>query len=282
MAYPLTVEHDLEPTADEQRIALTRDFHLIQKLRGHRYSVDDMLVGHLAVTFCALRSALQGGSAAPRAATRSGEPPPRRVLDLGCGLGSVLLICAWALPRTTLVGLELHPEHVAFAGRNIRLNGCEERVRVVAGDLRDPATIGSLGTFDLVTGSPPYFHPDSGTLCRDPARAAAHFELNGGIEDYAAAAARALEPGGRFVACAGADAERIRQALRQAGLSLTFWQLVVPRAGKPPFLTLLVATNRADVAPVEAPPLVLRDEAGRRTAEHRQIRAWTGVEAREP
>jgi tRNA1(Val) A37 N6-methylase TrmN6 len=213
------------------------------------------------------------------AATRCGDPPPRRVLDLGCGLGSVLLITAWAFPRAALVGLEIHPEHVTFAGRNIRLNGCEARARVVAGDLRDPKAVGSLGEFDLVTGSPPYFDPASGTLCQDPARAAAHFELNGGIEDYAAAAARVLKPGGRFVACAGAEPpDRAREALRRAGLSLLYQQQVVPRAGKPPFLTLLVATNQTDDATEKGPPLVLRDGEGRRTPQQIQIRAWTGVE----
>jgi tRNA1(Val) A37 N6-methylase TrmN6 len=163
-------------------------------------------------------------------------------------------------------------------------------VQVVSGDLRDSALVASLGRFDLVTGSPPYFLPGSGTLCADPARAAAHFELSGGIEDYAAAASVALAPGGRFVACAAADPpQRARAALRAAGLALVFEQPVVPRAGKPPFLTLLVATAASDDAgrtgqasagPVVAPPLVLRDAGGHRTPEHLAIRAWTGVPSR--
>lgn len=251
----------IEPGPGEQSIALTRDFRLLQKLRGHRYSVDDMLVGHLVITRC-----------------RSVE----RALDLGCGLGSVLLITAWAFPAAHLVGLEIHPEHVAFARRNIALNRCGDRTRVVAGDLRDTALVDTLGRFDLVTGSPPYFEPGSGTLCADPARAAAHFELHGGIEAYAAAASRALTDGGRFVTCAGAEPpERATAALARAGLALRYRQMVVPRTGKPPFLVLLVAGKQPSALCVEAPPLVLRDAAGRRTSEHLAIRAATGV-ARQP
>ena len=107
----------------EQCIALTRDYRLIQKLRGHRYSVDDMLVAHLAC---------------------SRSEAPGRVLDLGCGLGSVLLIVAWANPGARLVGLEALDEHVAFAGRNLALNGCEDRARILAGDLRDGDLVSSL------------------------------------------------------------------------------------------------------------------------------------------
>ncbi len=249
---------ELEPGV--QSIALTRDFRLLQKRRGHRYSVDDMLVGHLAAT--------RGGA-------------PRRVLDLGCGLGSVLLITAWALPDAALVGLELNPEQAAFARRSVRLNGCEGRVRVVEGDLRDRALVESLGRFDLVTGSPPYFPAGTGTPCADAARAAAHFELHGGVEEYALAAHGALAPGGRFATCAGAaPAGRARRALERAGLAVRYRREVLPREGKPPFLSLWVcepAGAPAAAPEEEAPPLVLRLADGRRSAEHVAIRAWTGA-----
>jgi tRNA1Val (adenine37-N6)-methyltransferase len=241
----------------EQCIALTRDYRLIQKRRGHRYSVDDMLVAHLACTHGAR---------------------PGRVLDLGCGLGSVLLITAWAFREASLVGLEVHPEQVAFAERNLRLNGCTARARIVVGDLRDAALVSTLGPCDLVTGSPPYFPPGSGTPCADAARTAAHFELHGGIEAYAAAARLVLGPAGRFVACAGATPPgRDREAIRRAGLALVYHRDVVPRQGKPPFLTLLVAALEATASPVEDSPLTLRSASGRRTPEHVAIRAWTGL-----
>lgn len=244
-----------EPRPDEQSIALTAGFRLIQKRRGHRYSVDDMLVAHLAAT---------RGDA------------PARVLDLGCGLGSVLLITAWAFERARLVGIEALAEHVDYARRNVALNRCQTRVRIVEGDLRDAALLESLGRFELATGSPPYFPPGSGTPCADAARTAAHFELRGGIEDYAQAASRALSPGGRFVCCAGAEpAGRAESAFEQAGLGLAFRREVLPREDKAPFLLLLEGHKGRGRTCVEAPPLVLRRADGRRTTEHIAIRDWT-------
>ena len=260
----------LLPRADEQQIALTRDFSLIQRRRGHRYSVDDMLVAHLAVTFL-------------RAAGR--ERSTERVLDLGCGLGSVLLISAWALPASRFVGLEVLDEHVAAARRNVALNACGDRVEIVAGDLRDEALLSSLGCFDLVTGSPPYFAVGRGTPPADPARAAAHVELRGGIEDYAQAARRVLRPRGLFVACAGAPVPaRATSALEAAGLRVLFSQVVVPRVGKAPFLSLVVGTPASSVpaelpvpSRVDADPLVLREADGRRSPQQIAIREWTGI-----
>lgn len=252
----------IEPTVDEQSVALTRDFRLLQKRRGHRYSVDDMLVAHLAATYLA----------------GSGRPEPRAVLDLGCGLGSVLLISAWAFSHATLVGLESLDEHVTFARRNIRLNGCDKRARVVAGDLRDLSQVDALGKFSLVTGSPPYFAPGTGTVCADPARAAAHFELSGGIEEYATAARHALTPDGLFATCAPADPpDRASVAFEKAGLSLLYRRSVVPRPGKPPFLQLLVGAIGPAATCEQGPTLVLRQADGHRTAEHRAIRGWTGL-----
>jgi tRNA1Val (adenine37-N6)-methyltransferase len=248
--------HELQIGLGEQSIALTADFRLIQKLRGHRYSVDDMLVAHLAAT---------------RGFT------PERVLDLGCGLGSVLLITAWAFRHAHFVGLEALEEHVAYARRNAALNHCQARVRIVEGDLRDEGLLESLGSFDLVTGSPPYFLPESGTLSADPARAAAHFELRGGIEDYARAASHALSPSGLFVCCANANPpQRSQAAFEQAGLTMTFRRAVLPREGKEAFLLLLVGQKESGLACVEAPALILRQADGHRTAEHIAIREWTG------
>lgn len=252
----------IAPADDEQSVALTRDFRLLQKRRGHRYSVDDMLVAHLAATFLAA----------------DGRPEPRAVLDLGCGLGSVLLIAAWTFEAATLVGLEALDEHVAYARRNILLNGCQRRARVVKGDLRDLALVDALGKFSLVTGSPPYFAPGTGTVCADPARAAAHFEQRGGIEAYTTAARRALAPDGLFATCAPADPpDRAEVAFERAGLALRYRRSVVPRPGKPPFLQLLVGAVGPASRGERGPTLILRQADGHRTAEHRAIRSWTGL-----
>ena len=54
-----------------------------------------------------------------------------------------------------------------------------------------------------------------------------------------------------------------------------------PKAGKPPFLELLVAVREEEESTSVAEPLlVLRNSDGSRTAEHLAVREWTGLPTR--
>src|SRR5690606_3840307 len=143
-----------------------------------------------------------------------------RYADLGCGIGSVLLMVAHKLPSDAqIAGIEAQAQSFALATRNVERNGeaPARRVRPVHGDLRTPALNAALGgPFDLVTGTPPYLPPGRGSPSTDAQRTYARLEMRGGVEDYLAAAARVLAPGGRFVVCC--DARRPQRAL-EGGLA---------------------------------------------------------------
>lgn len=273
---------------DEQNVALTSTYRLLQPRKGHRYSVDDMLVGHLAITWATSRGIV-----------------PRRVLDLGTGLGSVLLMIAWRFEHATFVGVEAQETHVAWAKRSVELNACTQRVRIVHGDLRDDVLMQTLGCdFDLVTATPPYFDPDKTTVCANERRAYAQWELRGGIEQYACAAAHRMAPNALFVTCSAAmPKQRTPQALASCGLQPLWCRQVVPRQGREPFLTLWVAMkssspsaahdainaldnldnidkigeNARENDVVYAPDLVLRLDDGARSQEHIAIRQSFGI-----
>jgi tRNA1Val (adenine37-N6)-methyltransferase len=155
---------------------LTRDFTIVQRLTGHRFSSDDM-----ATAFVAVKRA----------------PEASRVLDLGCGIGSVLLTVAWCLPRATLVGIEAQELSFEILRENVARNGLSDRVTVHHADIRDGTA--QHGAFDLITGTPPYFPPDTAVDAMDAQRAYARIEYRGGIEAYVAAGAEALAPEGSLV-----------------------------------------------------------------------------------
>jgi tRNA1Val (adenine37-N6)-methyltransferase len=237
---------------------LTAGIAVFQRKKGHRFSSDDVVTAWAAMQHC---------------------PTPRRVLDLGCGLGSVLLHVAWSAPPSTLVGVEAQAVSFALAAKNIDHNHLGDRVTVHHGDLRDPEILGTLGgPFDLITGTPPYFPAAAATDAMDEQRAYARIEHRGGIEAYVDAASQLLTADGWFVVCSDADAAaRLDQAASKCGLAVCGRYLVIPRAGRPPLFSVW-ALQRQSTAPRRAieRDLTLRDAAGDRTADAKMLRAFSG------
>jgi len=274
--------------------ALTDRVRVLQRRRGHRYSFDDVVTAYVA-----LRAAR---------APREASAPVRSYLDLGCGLGSVLLMVADRLPAVRALGLEAQNVSFELARQNVARNGLGDRVQVVHGDLRDPASLerlralargmlpGSSGTpqFELITGTPPYKPVGTATPSPDSQRAHARMELRGGVEDYLAAAASLLSATGRCVVCMESDAEaRVHDGARRAGLQVRAVLPVIPMAGRKGRLFSVftlehaagmrgsgtgTGTGTRDSNLIEA-PLVLRDASGARTEAARGLRRTFGLES---
>ncbi|MBL9025042.1 MAG: methyltransferase domain-containing protein [Myxococcales bacterium] len=249
---------DLAPGPEEDLSFLTGDFRIFQLRSGHRWSLDDFVTAYAAL---------------------QASPEATACVDLGCGIGSVLLMLAWGLTHATLVGIEAQDVSVALARRSIAFNGVEDRCRLVHGDLREEASRLAPGTFDLVTGTPPYIPIGSGLVSNKAQRGPCCFETRGGIEDYARAAAPLLRPNGRFVACYGAQPERRGEdAARAAGLHVLRRIDVVPRAGKPVLLRVLVAAPAdSGEGSTRIERFAVRDQNGDITAEMHEARARMGL-----
>lgn len=261
------IDPELGPLTDD---LLTPDVRVYQRERGHRFSSDDVATAYVA--FCA-------------------RPDARDVLDLGCGLGSVLLLLAWSLPHARLSGVEAQAVSYALLTRNVARNGSlvrdggaplGERVSIELGDLREVCGRPTWRRrFDLVTGTPPYFPPGTAVDSADSQRAHARSEHRGGVEAYLAGAAEVLADEGHFVMCGDARAHaRVVTEAPSVGLRLWAHCEVIPRAGRPALFA--VWTLRRDRAP--EPPryttLTLRDEAGLTTEDAGRLRVFSGFTPR--
>ena len=247
------------PRPGEDLCYLAGDWRILQRIDGHRWSLDDLVTAWFAARLL-------------------DQVPARTVLDLGCGIGAVLMLLAWRFPATRAVGIEAQEMSVALARRSLAWNGAAGRCRVVLGDLRDSSLL-PPAAFDLVAGTPPYLPPGSATPPSRVQCGPCHLETRGGIEDYCVAAARWMTPGGRFVVCqAAAQVERVLAAARAAGLGVEARLDVVPREGKAALFSVY-GMRRAGEAGAAAvhPPLVVRDRAGRRTDTFQALRREMGM-----
>lgn len=243
-------------TTDEEIGALSDDaiagsWRIYQRVRGHRYSLDDVATAWEAA---------------------SARPAAERVADLGCGIGSVTLMLAYKLQRAQIVGIEAQPMSLELARRNVARNALDGRVTLHHGDLRDEGLRDRLGGgLDLVTGTPPYFDPKKSSPSTDAQRTYARIEMRGGIEAYVQAGARLLGEGGALVVCG--DAKRPERAIdgaAAAGLVAISRRDVVPRAGKGALFTIWTfgrpTAGASEVNEIEdRDPIVARDADGGRT-----------------
>jgi tRNA1Val (adenine37-N6)-methyltransferase len=250
--------------ADETLDELCGGWRIYQLKRGHRYATDDVLTAHVALT---------------------GRPTARRLLDLGCGVGSVGLLVLRNLAEARLTSIEVQELSVDLLRKTIVENGLGGRVELRHGDLRDESLLAREERFDLITANPPYLPQGSARVSPHPQRATARFELHGDVFDYCQTAARQLADGGLFCFCHGAADPRPERAVAAAGLRLRTRQDVVFRAGKAPTIALYSADrgpvdNALGDASVEhLPPLLIRDEQGRFSAEYRAQRVALLIDA---
>jgi tRNA1Val (adenine37-N6)-methyltransferase len=252
---------ELVPAADEDLAYLAGDWRLFQKRSGHRWSLDDLITAWVA--------------------TRDRDPTIAvRALDLGCGLGSVLLLVAWRLPAATVLGIEAQADRAALGRRSIAYNGVAERCQIVDGDLRE-MTAAAGTTFDLITGTPPYFPRGTGTESAKPHAAPCRFELRGGVEDYLAAAAGRLAPRGTITMCTSSlERARVTAGAAAAGLTVREHWEIVPRTGKAALIAVDQLTT--EPGPRRDHQLIVRDAAGAWTSDFRTVRRDLGMPDRPP
>lgn len=209
--------------------AISGQFRIFQLRDGHRFSTDDILTAWYGTSWC---------------------PTAQTALDLGSGIGTVGMICAWRLPGARFVTVEAQEESVALARKSAAFNGLNDRYDIRHGDFRDTGVIGPTEKFDLITGSPPYFPLGTGVESEHPQKLACRFELRGTVADYCVTASRHLAPGGLFACVFPTDPPqlaRVEQGARDAGLAIVRRRSVVFREGEPPLVALFGMVRAADL-----------------------------------
>lgn len=219
--------------------------HIKQPRQGYRFSLDALLLANFA--------RLPAGAA---------------VADLGTGCGVIPLVLARKMPDARFVACESNPGMAALAGENVRGNGLEGRIEIIADDVLNLRSRFPVSAFDVVISNPPFRSPHSGKLSPKAGRDAARHETTAGLADFLAAAKYLVKPTGRicfiyppsrlaeFICCA-AD-------LKLAVLRLRMVHGTGQAVAKM-FLVELAKGRRGDVT-VE-PPLIVYDGRGEYTAE---------------
>ncbi len=136
------------------------------------------------------------GSDAMVLAAAAHAQPGQTILEMGCGVGAVMLAAQLRLPEVQFVGIERETVYEQLAQKNIRHNNAHDYVSVVHGDVTDKELFKQLGSFDHVLANPPYYDTERHSPAGDDLRRVAHRHEPEDLAAWLHAANRFLKPKG--------------------------------------------------------------------------------------
>jgi tRNA1Val (adenine37-N6)-methyltransferase len=186
-----------------------------------------------------------------------------RVLDLGTGTGIIPILLEAKTGAAHLTGLEIQPDSADMARRSVKLNGLENKIDIVTGDLKEAGSLFDAASFDVVTSNPPYMIGQHGIANPEDAKAIARHEVLCTLRDVIEQAAKLLRPGGNFfMVHRPFRLAEIMVLLHEYKLEPKRMQLVYPYVDKEPNMVLIEANRGGRPRMTVEKPLIVYQEPG--------------------
>lgn len=196
----------------------------------------------------------------------------QRVIDLGTGTGIIPILIAGKTEAGEIIGVEIQDSVAEMAKRSTVLNGIQDRVEIVNGDIKNAVSMFGKGSFDVVTANPPYKHAGSGLLNPGDSMAISRHEIKCTLEDVISVSSSLLKNNGRFFMVH--RPERIVDIIylmRRYKLEPKTIRFIHPYPGKKPNLLLIEGLKGGRAFLKFMDPLYIYDGHGNYTAEINEI-----------
>lgn len=223
------------------------DLKIIQNKFGYKFSTDSVLLANFG---------------------RARKNDVYVDLCSGSSVVAILFLCKNNLSKGFAV--EIQEQLAEMAERSIKLNGLEDKIKVINSDLKNSAEIFGFETVDVVTVNPPY--NKMGEMSETSEIAIATHEVKTSLKDILQTASKILKYGGKLFMVHRADrlADIIFE-LKSNKLEPKVLRVVYPKQTKAPNLVLIEAKKGAKSGLIIENPLILNNEDGTETEELKKI-----------
>jgi tRNA1(Val) A37 N6-methylase TrmN6 len=187
--------------------------------------------------------------------------PGEKVLDLGTGTGIIPILLEAKTEGKHFTGLEIQEESADMARRSVAMNGLDDKIDIVIGDIKEASANFGLASFDVITSNPPYMNHGHGLVNPGDAKAIARHEILCSLEDVIRETSRLLKPNGRFyLVHRPFRLVEIMNKLTEYKLEPKRMKLVYPYVDKEPNMVLLECVKGGkSMLKVEAPLIVYKE-----------------------
>lgn len=213
---------------------------VIQPRRGYRFSLDAVLLAHFP--------ALTG---------------IKRITELGSGSGVISLLMAWRAPQAQITALEVQPAMVERSRRSVALNGLQERIEIIAADIREAEKTLPEGKAELVLSNPPFWRKGEGKISQNPEDAIARHEIELSLPELVEKGSYLLAPGGKMDIIH--RAERLDEAIalfRSCKMPVRRLRFIHSFNDREAHLVLIEGVKNSPAALTVMPPLIIYEKAG--------------------
>ena len=185
------------------------------------------------------------------------------VLDLGTGTGIIPILLEGKTKGRHFTGLEIQEESADMARRSVRLNGQQEKIEIVTGDIKDASNRFGASSFDVVTSNPPYMIHSRGLVNPEMPKAIARHEILCTLEDVIREGAKVLRPGKRFyLVHRPFRLVQINRLMTKYKLEPKRMKFVHPLPDREPNMVLIEGVKGAGAHLKVEPPLIICTKPG--------------------
>lgn len=194
-----------------------------------------------------------------------------RAIDLGTGCGIIPILMCARTKGIHITGLEIQQSLADMARRSAALNGLEESIEIIHGDLKETAKLISPGAHAVVV-NPPYEKINTGKESPNEYLNIAKRELCCTLDDVISAAAKLLRTGGKlYIIYRTERFAELMGRMREYKIEPKRVTLVSQRRGEAPNFALVEGRKGAGEGVKFAPVLAIYEDDGSYTKEAKKI-----------
>ena len=226
-----------------------KDIRLFQAKNGYRFSVDALLLEN----FISAKRLEKG-------------------IELGTGSGIISILLSKRIKGSRITAVEIQKSLAERAGRNISLNGLDDRIEILSKDIKDLRKAYSTNEFDYVFSNPPFRKPKTGLMSIYEEKAVARHEIEITLPDLISTASYLLKHTGKFYMIYHPFrlAELI-SLLRKSRLEPKRMRFVHSRTGEEAKMVLIEAVKGSGIWLKISPPLYLYEKGNKYSQELNSI-----------